>query len=225
MKILVLSCDKSVDLFYPFHHCIEKYWPEHPEIIYSTESVGNPYYKTICINYDLKHWSLRVKECLELLNDEYVLIMVDDIFLRHKVDNDYFNYIVNSIPSNATNINLELSFDKKDIPYNDDLKKRWEKGKYKTSVMCGVWNRERAIQCFDIVADPWEIEQINDRFNFTYYVLNNKQVLDWGHTPDKIIWGVYQGKWTQEALDFLQSEGFNVINDRVINTSARGVFK
>ena len=50
MKILVISCDKYEDTFTPFHYCMEKYWPEHPEIFYSTESVINPYYKTIPFN-------------------------------------------------------------------------------------------------------------------------------------------------------------------------------
>lgn len=55
MKILVLSCDKNQDLFYPFYHCLEKYWPEHPEVIYSTESIANKFYKTISLDYDLEH--------------------------------------------------------------------------------------------------------------------------------------------------------------------------
>lgn len=50
MKILVISCDKYGDTFEPFHHCMEKYWPDHPEIFYSTETVKNPYYETICKN-------------------------------------------------------------------------------------------------------------------------------------------------------------------------------
>ena len=45
MKILVLSCDKNGDLFDAFHHCMEKYYPNHPEIIYATETIQNPYYK------------------------------------------------------------------------------------------------------------------------------------------------------------------------------------
>ena len=44
-KILVMSCDKNEDLWLPFHHCMEKYWKGHPEIIYSTETKINPYYK------------------------------------------------------------------------------------------------------------------------------------------------------------------------------------
>ena len=39
IKILVASCDKNEDLFAPFKYCIEKYWSNHPEIIYSTETI------------------------------------------------------------------------------------------------------------------------------------------------------------------------------------------
>jgi hypothetical protein len=53
MKILVLSCDKNDDTFEAFHHCMEKYYPEHPEIIYATETIINPYYKTITKKYPL----------------------------------------------------------------------------------------------------------------------------------------------------------------------------
>ena len=53
MKIVVFSCDKDEDTFEPFHHCMEKYYPGHPEIIYATESVINPYYKTITKDYPL----------------------------------------------------------------------------------------------------------------------------------------------------------------------------
>lgn len=53
MYILVCSCDKDEDLFDPFHHCLEKYWPNHPRVVYSTESVINPYYQTITKDYPL----------------------------------------------------------------------------------------------------------------------------------------------------------------------------
>ena len=62
MKVLVLSSDKNEDTFEPFHHCIEKYWKDHPEIIYSMETKQNPYYKTICKNYPIELWTKRIRE-------------------------------------------------------------------------------------------------------------------------------------------------------------------
>ena len=72
MKILVCSCDKDEDIFYAFHHCMEKYYPEHPEIIYATETIKNPYYKTISINYPLELWTKRIRETLRLIEDDKI---------------------------------------------------------------------------------------------------------------------------------------------------------
>lgn len=73
MKIFVAACDKNSDLFEPFHICMERYWPTHPEILYSTETITNPYYKTICKNYPLSQWTKRVRESLWEIDDQVVL--------------------------------------------------------------------------------------------------------------------------------------------------------
>ena len=78
MIILVLSCDKNTETFEAFHHCMEKYWQKHPTIIYYTESVQNPFYRTISVAHELWQWTKGVKEVLKKIKDEQVLIMVDD---------------------------------------------------------------------------------------------------------------------------------------------------
>ena len=74
MKIAVLSCDKNEETFAPFHHCMEKYWPGHPEVIYHTNGIINPYYKTIMVPEDLSHWTKGVREFLNQIDDEIILI-------------------------------------------------------------------------------------------------------------------------------------------------------
>ena len=83
MKILVLSCDKNEDLFKPFYLCMEKYWKNHPEIIYATETIKNPYYKTISIDYPLDLWTKRIRKTLDKINDDKILIIIDDCFIRN----------------------------------------------------------------------------------------------------------------------------------------------
>ena len=83
MKILVTSCDKNDDTYEAFHHCIEKYWPKHPEVIYSTETKVNPYYKTICKDYPLNLWTRRMRETLAEINDDRILLIQHGIKLPH----------------------------------------------------------------------------------------------------------------------------------------------
>ena len=93
MKILVLSCDKNEDLFYPFKHCIEKYYPNHPEIIYATESIQNPYYKTICHNEPLERWTKRIRETLKNIDDNQILIIMDDCFCSCCFSFSFYSFV------------------------------------------------------------------------------------------------------------------------------------
>ena len=114
MIILVLSCDKNEDLWFPFHHCIEKYWKNHPEIIYATESVKNPYYKTICHNEPIERWTKRIRETLADIEDEQILIIMDDYFIRQEVDTKRIEYLSTQLKDNIACFYFEKSFDNND---------------------------------------------------------------------------------------------------------------
>lgn len=206
MKILVVSCDKSVDLFEPYYYCIEKYWPDHPEIIYTTETITNPYYRTICKNYPLAQYSKRIHDCLEELDDDWVMIMVDDIFIRSPVDKEELDYIYSFLDDIAA-INLQQPFSSNDIPINDRLMIRV--GPYKTSLMCQIWNREKALEVFDCNCDPWEFEVLNNHLGYTY-LISTKYPINFGRPLTGGKWAIYRGKWTRECKEFFDKEGLEI---------------
>ena len=67
MIITVLSCSKNEDTFEPFRHCMEKHWPNHPEIVYFTNGIVNPFYKTIVVPCELLDWTRGFREFLKLI--------------------------------------------------------------------------------------------------------------------------------------------------------------
>ena len=77
MVIVVSSCDKNQDIFYAFYHCMEKYWKDHTEIIYITETVQNPYYKTINKDYPIELWTRRIREALQEIEDKLNKVDLD----------------------------------------------------------------------------------------------------------------------------------------------------
>ena len=81
MIITVLSCSKNEELFFPFYRCMEKYWPNHPEVVYFTDGIINPFYKTIPVDHDLDHWTTGLREFLKQIDDEEILLMIDDCFI------------------------------------------------------------------------------------------------------------------------------------------------
>lgn len=219
MKILVLSCDKNTDLFPLYKHCIEKYWPNHPEVIYSTETLTNPFYKTICKDYPLSSWTKRIRETVEEIDDDYILIMCDDLFIRKPVTEDFDKLCERFTKGNFASINLEKSFDKTDIPFGDNLLLRSDSSKYRNSCLCSLWYKPRLIKVFTTETSPWGLEQNNETFDFKYLILKD-YIIHFEDPKTKWRWGlVRKGKWTREARTFFDSEGIK------IDYSKRGFIK
>lgn len=211
MKILVLSCDKNEDLWEPFHHCMEKYWPGHPEVIYSTETKGNPYYKTICVNCPLNIWSKRVRLTANIIDDNILLVLVDDIFIREPVDVESINYLCENFSENIACFNLEKQFDKNDLNTNiRNMKKRNHGSDWELSIMCGIWSRDKFIKILEKDQDPWSVEINGDTKGFDYYINSGDFIINWGYQYGGSTAGVMRGKWCKEVVPFFKKEGINV---------------
>lgn len=214
MKILVLSCDKDEDTFEPFHHCIEKYWKNHPEVIYSTETIKNPYYRTISKNYELEKWTKRIRETLKEIEDDKILIMIDDVFIRRKVDEKRIKYAEEQLKGNIAMFNFEKSFDKNDEDTDIiGFKKRQHGSHYELSIMCGLWQKEKLIKLLEKDSNPWKVEynhNINgDKYGYDYYINSGDYIIDWGYVTWQPV-GITKGKWNREVIPFFEKEGIKI---------------
>lgn len=214
MKILVLSCDKNEDLWFPFHHCIEKYWEEHPEIIYATESKINPYYKTICHNEPLERWTKRIRKTLKDISDDKILIIMDDYFIRQKVDIKRIKYVNKHLKNNIACFYFEKSFDNNDenTPYKD-FKKRQHGSNYEVSINCGLWQKDKLINVLERDTNPWDIELNQNNKGYDYYINSGDYIIDWGYVT--YIWtGICRGKWCRNVVPFFEKEGIKINYER-----------
>ena len=209
MTIFVASCDKNADLFEPFHHCIEKYWAKHPKVVYCTESVHNPYYKTICHDYSLEQWTRRIRESLEEVKDDLVLFMVDDIFIRNKVDEKRIKYISGLFGGSLALVNLEKEWDDNEDIGLDRLKRRTKGKMFRISLMCGVWDRKKLIDILEGDHDPWYVENSQPCKDYEYYINSGDYIIDWGYKTFCEV-GVFKGKWCREVVPFFEAEGIQI---------------
>ena len=217
MIILVASCDKNTDIFEAFHHCIEKYWSDHPEIIYKTETVQNPYYKTLCADYPLDKWTRGMREVLEKIDDDKILLMIDDIFIHAPVDTERLNYAVEHLTGNIANMNFELSFDPYDEPTEiEGFSKRREGSPYQVSIMCGLWQKDKLIKVLSVDQDPWSVEKDQKTYGYDYLINDGDFIIDWGYHNTFYPVGLVRGEWTREAIHFLKSEGLEVNTKRKV---------
>ena len=219
MTILIMSCDKNKDLFLPFHHCISKYWKDHPRIVYSLETTTNPYYETINKNYGLDKWTKRVYETIQEIDDDYILLTIDDLFIRENVDTQRLLGLCEYLKDNVASINLEFTFDKQDTPLNSELLTRNRNGMYKLSCMCQIWQRKALLDLCNCDKNPWQFEKDNQAKDYDFLISKNGDYLNWGKRKDNWRWGIIKGKWSYECKEFFDKEGV------LIDYEKRGFFK
>lgn len=210
MVILVCSCDKDIDLFEPFKHCIEKYWSNHPKIIYTTETIKNPYYETISKNYPLEQWTKRIRETLKEIPDNEILLMIDDIFIRDKVDIDRIEYARKHLKGNIAMFNFEKVFNIEDKESGlNGFKIRKKGSEYELSLMCGLWNKEKLIDILEEDSDPWQVEYKQNTKGYDYLINSGDYIINWGYKTFTPV-GVVKGKWARECKEFLDKEGIKI---------------
>lgn len=210
MKVLVLSCDKNIDLFEPFYKCIEKYWPNHPEVIYATETKENPFFKTITKDYPLDLWTKRIRETLKEIDDDKILLMIDDCFIRSKVDEERIKYVEGILKGNIAMFNFEKSFDMEDKESKYiGFKTRNPNGIAICSIMCGMWQKDKLIDILNINCQPWEIERLNLTHGYEYYINSGDYIIDFGYIFPKPF-SLYRGRWCKEVVEFFEKEGIKV---------------
>ena len=209
MKLIVLSCNKNEDTFKPFHILMERYYPNHPDIVYFTDGIMNPYYETIPVENKLETWTVGFRKFLEQIDDDYLLLMIDDCFIRKPVDDRRIRKakLILELEPNLACLNFEKSWDENDEEtIYHDWKKRKHGSRFEVSLMCGLWDKEKLLKVVDRDCTPWEIEEVQDSKGFDYFINAEDYIIDWGYRTFQPV-GKVKGKWTDEAISFLKSEG------------------
>ena len=209
LKIIVMGCDNNADTFEPFHHCIEKYWPDHPEIIYSTETVVNPYYKTVAKNYPIKQWTKRIRETVEAEEATHFLLMCDDIFIREPVDDAFIRSLCNYVKDDIAILSLNKSWDKNDKVFNDFLLERHKAGKWQLSLSDSIWSKKAILDLFDYDTDPWDFETKNLYKNYRCLAAKNRCLINRGCFCGERF-ALHRGKWCWECKQFFDKEGIKI---------------
>ena len=210
-KILVMSCDKySKYTFDLFHHCIEKYWENHPQVYYCTESVNNPYYETIHSNYPVSAWTKRVYECLEQIDSDIVLVCPDDTFFRKQVNEQVLDKLCTYIDDKLIAINLEPPFDCYQV--NEILSIRNPQGKWLTSFMTQLWNKKKLMELLkDKELNPREAEKLGKNTPYTFGIIATTNVdIDFGKKPNVYPYAIVEGKWAKEMVEFTKQENIEI---------------
>lgn len=201
-SIVMMSCDKYKCLTPAFKFCMDKYYPTHPQI--------NPIYGDGC-------WTQRLREGLEKLQNEYILVLLDDMLIRKPVDEKLINNALKTLQEdkNIAVINFE-----KNYRNANEYSQYWDEQKqnqlYLHSCQPSLWRKSALIDNLAKNEDAWswEVTWVNN--NWKYLINKDKDIIEIGRTFD-LNWGIVRGKITEEFKNFL-------INENIYSNEIKEVF-
>jgi len=198
-SVVVLTCDSYSDLWEPFFILKNRYWDDCPyETYLITETKKCKYSKTI--NVDEKIWTKKVREGLNKIKSDYVIILLEDFFIRDKVDNERIQYCMNQFDKNTAMFNFEKSYDENDIESEiEGFKIKTEKSLYKCSCQAAIWDRKKLIELLAKDWDPWTWETSEPIKKYKFYINSAEVIFDYGYENHEWF-GLCKGKWIKKDV-------------------------
>lgn len=212
LTVLVNSCDSYEDLWIPFFTLYRKYWDDKSvRLLLNTESKDFSLdgLQIECIHCDDSRYGARMLNALSQIETEYVLILLDDFFLRSSVD---LNRIFQ--------ITQWMDNDRDIVYFNSDCTKvcaDWEKNKYPgfkrvppgseytLNLQAAVWRKTELMRYWEKNISPWEWEAFVNARTFgehkkKFYATTDwsNAICDYGYKAEGM--GVYRGKWVLEDV-------------------------
>lgn len=218
-SILILSCDKNTDLLNNFNILFNKFWATcqfKKYIGLEKSSFRLDGYTTL--NSNSYGWSDRVKDYLNVIETEFVLIMLDDYWIEGNVkESDLMSYLEMMINDRKiANIAFSRIYSKGDNVLNKFLIERSKKGDYLLNLQIGIWSVHKLNTLLKKGESPWEAElfgSIRAR-KFTNYRFISLQNDDYMPIPFNRGWLIVQGSWNGYEVDkFRDVYGLSIDTD------------
>lgn len=216
IALLVLSCDKYSDLWPSYFTLLNKYWPDCPFKIYlqtnfyDFDSEANV---TILKVGKDKSWSDGlIKSINQLQNYDYVLLMMEDMFLNKQVETDKLLEVIHKfIELNGSFITL-INEPIADKTFNDYFGTISPGAMYRATATAALWKKQVLLDILDPLETAWQFEKIASKRTdiYTGFYSVKKSYFNFFH-------GVVKGKWTLEAVSEFKRLGMEVdLNQRNI---------
>lgn len=208
---IIVDCpDEYLDILNIFFFFLEKNWKNRTQTIYVTtqESEIEHPDNVIFVKCGNKANSIqRALNALQLINDEYVLILNSDDFIGKKINDEIIDQLLQyAINNDIKYVRVWKSKNREQKKYKTKLKGLYycnKKARYSKSLMANFWKKEEFLNLFKGNSiDGWTIEGewLKDTLlespgyydSYCYCSVN----------PFNIVHAVSKGKWIRKAYRF-----------------------
>lgn len=219
LTVLVCSCDAYEDLWYPFFKLFNKYWGKCPcRIILNTEAKKYEYENLNIESFSFYEankvkYGERFLRHMEEIKTPYTLILLDDFFIREKVDVNKITEIISWMEADESI--ATFNFDAVKDDYNiksefGDFVERNRISPYKLNLQAGVWRTDCLRSFWRKNDSPWAWELYGNSRTFDgkykFYCLESLNATPIQYGNGDCGWGVFRGKWCEDVPPLFKAE-------------------
>ena len=229
LTILVCTCDSYEDLWYPFFYLLDFYWPNLDcKIILNTETKSFSYkdLKIVSYSFGPELYGQRLLNHIKEVETPYLLLLLDDFFLRRPVDTEQLSKMIDFMDSDSEIASMyfqESKYVKEQDSFNQFFRMN-RYSPYKLNMQAAIWRTSSLMKYWKAKDNPWIWEVFVNYTTFDdkdkFYCLKDLKYspIFYGFNPDGM--GVYRGKWVIEDVQPLFDD-----HGIIIDYSKRGVYK
>ncbi len=187
-----MSCDAYSDLWLPFFNLFWRYWADCPWPVYlgtNRNSFSDRRVATLMAGDG--EWSYRLRFCLNRIQSDFVLLLLEDYFLDHSLSTGIISEkLAVLIALNGAQLRLfPLPAPDRKLPGHPDLGVIHPRAAYRVSTQAAIWNRAHLLNILVDSESIWDFEWNATRrsrsFNVGYYgtykpIIQYRQVVERG---------------------------------------------
>jgi len=222
-SILVNTCDKFEDCWSPFFKLFTTYWKDYKGKIYLNTENKDYFHKGLNIisvkvcqaNQNTKRltWSECLIRALETIEDDIVLYMQEDYFLKDTVKNDIIDDYVQLMNDNKEIDCIHLTdqsliAEEKHSKY-EKLNLVNQSQRYLVNCQVALWRKDTLKSFLRSYESAWEFEEFGSKraaiLKPSFYIVDKNWVkLNQFEIVPYIFTGIIQGRWFKEVVPLFE---------------------
>jgi len=211
IALLISTFDSSEDLWLPLKQTYDKFWSDISVPIYLTtnhKEFSGELFTALKIGDELS-WSDNLIKSLNKIDEKYIFLTFDDLFLTAKVDNTKIEELMFHAIENEFNylqFYRSISFGKR---IRKDLFKKNRATKYRNSTVWSFWKKEVLLDLLEKNENAWEFEMMGNLRSQKYnnFYSTRKNIIPF-------VNGVIKGKWEGLAKKRIKNFGIQIDEKR-----------
>jgi hypothetical protein len=211
IAVIISTFDGAKDLWKPLELTYKKFWADCSFPIYLTTNYESPlldFFSPLTIGKEMS-WSDNLIKSLMKIEQEYVLLTFDDLFLIDKVDDQKIKNLMNIAIDREYNYLQFYRSISGGKSIGEGLFKKSKAAKYKNSTIWSFWKKEVLISLLKEDENAWEFEikgNIRSAELDSFYSTKSNMI--------PFVNGVIKGVWNPIVKSKIKNLGIELCDSR-----------